>query len=721
MTRMTFVSVPALLALAVAAIPCSAQTTAAAVAAAATAPAASGDVPVTRVVLFSSGVGYFEHNGSVAGSVSADLRFETAQINDVLKSLVVYDRGGGSVRTITYPANDPVNRTLRSFQVNLSDDPPLADILKQIRGAPVSIQLADNSVSGTILGVESRDRTVGHGDAEKTIKTWFVNVITAGGIQSVALEDIRNLDIRDEKIKKEMGQALAALVQARDQSKKTVTIHFDGAGTRAVGMGYLVETPIWKPTYRLLLPDPTSKSPAELQAWAIVENQTDNDWSNVTLSLVGGRPISYIELLYQPLYVARPVVQPSIVGNIVPQTYDNGITPDNAAALGGIRLNQERAGAVAASPVDTGVPGSLARARNNINMGGQGLFGDTSELAPGTPSDFAQGVAAIAEATKIGEMFHYTVDKVTLPRQQSSMIPIVAEGVTVDRLSIYSPSVSVKYAMRGVRLHNRTGKYFLAGPVTVMDTTKDGHSYAGDAKIEDIPAGQSRLLTYAIDQDALIQISRDDSDESILTGSVVKGVLWLKYRNAMQREYTLQNKSDNPKTIIIEHPTAENFELKTPTKAAEKTDRVYRFEISLAPHETQKFPVVLERTRDEQMAITGIQADPLAYYVQQGPIPDSVRKMLSTVTEKRAAIADLERRKTQRDQDRTQILQEQGNIRENIRVLPSSSKSQADAIADLAAKDADLKAANKDLKDLAQSLESARNDLATYIGTTTIE
>jgi len=253
---------------------------------------ASADVPVTRVVLFSSGVGYFEHNGSVNGSVTADLRFETAQINDVLKSLVVYDRGGGSVRTITYPSNDPVNRTLRSFQVNLSGDPSLSDILKQMRGAAVSVAIGDETVAGTILGVEQKQKPVGSGTAEKVVPTQVVNIVTETGIRSISLDDVRKLEVLDDKIKQEMKQALAALVQARDQSKKTVTIHFDapaGPNNRSVGMGYLVETPVWKTTYRLMLPDPSSRSPAELQAWAIVENQTDNDWKNVSLSLVGGR------------------------------------------------------------------------------------------------------------------------------------------------------------------------------------------------------------------------------------------------------------------------------------------------------------------------------------------------------------------------------------------------------------------------------------------------
>ncbi len=711
-----------------------AQTAPAATAPAANpAPAKAVDVPVNRVVLFSSGVGYFEHNGSVTGNVTADLRFETAQINDVLKSLVVYDRGGGSVRTITYPANDPVNRTLRSFEVNLSGDPPLADILKQIRGAKVSVTVADESVTGSILGVEEKEKAVGRTGGEKVVKTFVVNIITDSGIRSVSLDDVRKLDILDDKIRKEMNQALAALVQARDQSKKTVTIHFDGTGQRSVGMGYLVETPVWKTTYRLLLPDAKSANTADLQAWAIVENQTDNDWDDVSLSLVGGRPISYIELLYQPLYISRPVVSPTIVGSIVPQTYDNGFS------LGGIAIN-----------------GNAQASRMNLqSMSGNGLFqnsggfgggGNTLNApmqnatqvvasggiaggagvgivdAAGNPmADFAQGVAAIAEATKIGEMFHYTVDKVSLPRQESSMIPIVAEGVKVDRISVFSPSVSTKFAMRGVRLYNNTGKYLLGGPVTVMDTVKEGHSYAGDAKIEDIPPGQSRLLSYAIDQDALIQISPDTGDESLLSGSIVKGVLWLKYRSQIERDYSLQNKGDADKTIILEHPITDGYTLKEPEKPVEKTDRVYRFEVKLAAKETKTFKVIMERTRSEKLELVSVQNDPLSFYTKQGTIPDKVRAVLETVAAKRGAIADVQAKIQTRTADRTQVLQEQGNIRENIKVLPVGGTSQEQAIRDLTAHDDELKSVNKELKDLQTALDAARADLAKYLENSTVE
>src|SRR5207247_6140888 len=105
----------------------------------ATAPASrAADVPIKLVVLFNSGVGYFEHFGTVAGENRTELRFKTAQINDVLKSLVLQDLDGGHVSTITYPSQDPLEKALKSFQVDITANPSLADLLNQLRGARIT-------------------------------------------------------------------------------------------------------------------------------------------------------------------------------------------------------------------------------------------------------------------------------------------------------------------------------------------------------------------------------------------------------------------------------------------------------------------------------------------------------------------------------------------------------------------------------------------------------
>src|SRR6476660_7572683 len=106
-------------------------------------------VPVTKVMLFSSGVGYFEHAGSVRGNASTELRFKTSQINDILKSIMLQDQDGGRIGTITYPSQDPLTKTLKSFQVDIAQNPTLADLLIQLRGARVSVQTGGERVAGT--------------------------------------------------------------------------------------------------------------------------------------------------------------------------------------------------------------------------------------------------------------------------------------------------------------------------------------------------------------------------------------------------------------------------------------------------------------------------------------------------------------------------------------------------------------------------------------------
>ena len=284
------------------------------------------EVPVTTVALFSSGVGYFEHSGVVRGDGTTELRFRTSQMNDVLKSLVLQDEGGGHVTTITYPSQDPLSKSLRSFQVDITANPSMAQLLNQLRGAHVTIQSQAEHLSGTVLGVEIRHRQ--QNDKDAVIDVPVLNLLTGAMIRSVELQSITSLTFDDAQLQDELTKALAALSQSRDQDKKPVLINFSGTGDRRVRVGYVVETPIWKTSYRLILDDKSAK----LQGWAIVENQTESDWNNVSLSLVSGRPISFVMDLYAPQYLARPTVVASQFERLNPQIYAGGFSTDSSRA-----------------------------------------------------------------------------------------------------------------------------------------------------------------------------------------------------------------------------------------------------------------------------------------------------------------------------------------------------------------------------------------------------
>lgn len=114
-------------------------------------------LPLSKIVLYSSGVGYFQHDATVNNRAQLDLRLHANQINDMLKSLVVQDFGGGKVSTVTYGSRDPVTKTLGSFSINLNGNPTLGQILTQVRGEPVEVT-APNPIVGTLIGVEKKNR-----------------------------------------------------------------------------------------------------------------------------------------------------------------------------------------------------------------------------------------------------------------------------------------------------------------------------------------------------------------------------------------------------------------------------------------------------------------------------------------------------------------------------------------------------------------------------------
>jgi hypothetical protein len=674
----------AALAAAVAAVPVPSLYGQAAEAPPATQPAKpQAEVPVKQVVLFSSGVGYFEHFGSVRGDGSTELRFKTNQINDILKSLLLQDLDGGTVNTIQYPSQDPIAKTLRSFQVDITNNPPLAMLLNQLRGAQVTIVAGGDTFAGVVLGAEMH--RVQPKPDQPPVETWRVNILSGATIRQVEIDKIASLKIEDPKLQEELTRALAALAQARDQDKKPVTINFTGQGERRVRLGYVVETPIWKTSYRLILAGPAGKpegdnnavaKPAnKLQGWAIVENQTDNDWTNVQLSLVSGRPISFVQDLYQPLYIPRPVVQQELYASLKPQTYDAGMDRAEREKAGEFRLGLQedkdgqraRRGIAPAAP-----PAAAAKPQSKSAIGGGLAAGD--EMAKAEEQlDASASVRSVASAAKVGELFQYTVGNVSLPRQKSAMIPIITDDVEVEKLSIYNQSVLAKNPLNGARVKNTTGKHLLAGPITVLD----GATYAGDAQIDNLPPGQERLLSYGIDLQMLVDPEDAKSNQSLLSGKINRGVLYLTHKNVIEQTYLATNKGDNDKTLIVEHPRMDGWKLvEGDQKPVETTDQLYRYKGQVAAGKSSKLTIKQEMIHDQAVAILDTDVSALLYWSKRAEISPKVKDALAGVIGKKNEMVAVDRQIQQKQARLNEIKTDQARIRENIKVLEGNAKQR---------------------------------------------
>lgn len=691
----------------------------------ATRPAtAQADVPVKTVVLFSSGVGYFEHAGSVRGDGSTELRFKTAQINDILKSLVLQDQDGGKVSTITYPSQDPLSKTLRSFQVDITNNPSLSDLLNQLRGAKVSISSQAEKVSGIVLGVEHRRKPVEKGEP---IDISVLNVLTGATIRAIELDSISSLSLDDPQLQEELTKALAALTQARDQDKKAVTINFTGQGDRRVRIGYVVETPIWKTSYRLILEEKVSK----LQGWAIVENQTESDWNNVQLSLVSGRPISFAMDLYQPLYVMRPTVVQELYASLRPQVYDGGMNQlgDVAGNFGGAA----QAGGGRGGGGAGGFAGGAGGAGGGGGRGGRGgaapaaaapmpvaeaqaRLGLDASRKQNESLDYAASIQSIAEASKVGELFQYVVPNVSLTRQKSAMLPIITDNIEVERVSIYNASVLQKNPLNGARLKNTTDKHLLQGPLTVLD----GNSYAGDARIDNVPPGQERLLSYGIDLQVAVDNTKNSQESSVMGAKISKGMLEIMRKNVASLEYLVENKSDKDKVIIIEHPIRGGWKLVDTAKPVETTTALYRFKDTVPGKKPSKLVVKEEVTRMDTLAMLPADLGQLVVYSRTGEIAKEVRDAIGKAITLKQAIIDTDRQINERSTQVNNISTEQGRIRENMKTVEQKSQYYERLLTKLNEQESQIEKLQTERDELQKKRDGQIKELEDYLGGLTV-
>ena len=291
----------------------------------ATARASTQSLPIRRVILYSNGVAYIERRGTVTGHAEINLSFKQSQVDDVLKSMVVLDLGQGRIGAVSYNSSAPPAARLAdipfSIEPGTNGDAQggLAGVLRQLQGAQVMVSTVSRSASGSILTVEERKAQP---DSNKPIVNSHALVITSdsGELISFDLAEVRSIRLIDEGAKKDITEFAHASASARRRDAKTIVVTSDGDGPREMIVSYTIGAPIWKTTYRVVL---DAQNKPFFQGWAIVDNVSDEDWNSVSLSLISGSPVSFIQPIQKPLYRYRPVVPMPDDLNLDPQIYED--------------------------------------------------------------------------------------------------------------------------------------------------------------------------------------------------------------------------------------------------------------------------------------------------------------------------------------------------------------------------------------------------------------
>lgn len=629
-------------------------------------------LPISRIVLFSSGVGYFQRDGVVDGEARINLQFQTQNINDLLKSLVVQDAGGGRVSTVSYDSRDPVEKTLKSFAIDLTSNPSLGQLLQQIRGERIEVMPSADRGStplvGTIVGVQKIKKPVGK---DQVIDVEQLDLLTEAGLQSITLDQVARIKILKPELEQEFRKALEVLATAHDKQKKTVSLSFLGNGKRQVRVGYVTESPIWKTSYRLALSKQQEKDKVLLQGWAIVENTTDDDWKDVSLGLISGRPISFQMNLYEPLYVKRPVVEPELFASLRPPSYSGDMMArerrmpemkkEDASA-------RSRLAAPAAAPMPSPAGAGL--------LGGRGGYAVTPAPEAAMPKpvalDMSEGVASAAVATELGEYFQYQIEQpVSLARQKSALIPIVNSPVEATRVSIFNENVHAKFPLHGLRLRNTTGLHLMQGPITIFE----GNSYAGDARISDLQPKETRLVSYAIDLGTEVVAEDKPGLDNLVAVKVTKGILEATHKQRTTKLYTVKNRSEHERLVLLEHPVRSDWNLTKPDKPAEKARDVYRFEVKAPSNKTVEQEVIEEHTLRNEVVLTNLDDDNVIVYLRAKVVSAKVKEALQRALELKGKWAATQHEIRTQDQSLKVIEQDQARMRANMERVPQTSEA----------------------------------------------
>ena len=674
--------------------------------------AADAPLPLESVVLFTSGVGYFQHAGEVTGDATVEMQFAADDVNDLLKSMVVLDRDGGAA-TVTYASRDPVTKTLGTFAVNLTDNPSLGDLLGRLRGQKVELDAA-SPVAGTIVGVEKRRLEAGK---DQTVEKQFLTLLTSEGLRTLALDAVTRIKLVDARLQGELEKALAVLALATDNEKKGVAIAFTGKGPRNVVVGYVQESPIWKTSYRLVLDGDAAATKARLQGWAIVENTTDADWRNVRMALVSGRPISFVMDLYQPLYVPRPFVEPELYASLRPQVYGQTMSDaDKQLAQAGRNLDdranrgrlarREQAEGPPAAPAAMAADGAIAIDAVSAQGGG---------AARGSAIAGIAAMQTAAAGSDLGELFRYEIEKpVTLERQRSAMLPIVAAEVEAERVAIYDERVLARHPLSGLRLKNTTGLHLMQGPLTVYDQAGGG-SYSGDARIEDMAPGTERLVSYAVDLDVEVAARGEGRAEEIVNVRLVKGALFAARKLARAKVFEVKNSGKNAVKVLLEHPLEGGWKLVAPEKPEEKTRDRYRFAVVTEPGQPVTLEVAEEMPIEETQVLTNLDDDTILFYSRAKATSPAVREALAEVVRRKREIEQLVRDKGVREQEIATIDQEQARIRGNMGALDRTSDLFNQYVRKFADQEKRIEILRGEIAGLVATEQEARKGLDDYL------
>lgn len=669
-----------------------------------TAASAPAPLPVRRVVLYKTGVGYFEHLGRVRNRQDVTIRFTSGQLDDVLKSLTTMDLGKGQITGISYNSVAPLQQRLAALRLPLDAQATGSQLLGALRGAQVEVTSGGAAVIGRVLSVEQRQQT-SNGDS---VLVDLLSIVTAtGDLRTFELRPSVHVRIVDRDLRQEVGRYLDLVGSTREQDARSMTISTSGTGERPLFVSYVSEVPIWKTTYRLVLPQ---KSKPVLQGWAIVDNTIGEDWQNVELSLVAGAPQSFIQHISQPYYSRRPVVpMPSSV-QLAPQTHQGTLVdePRDVGAFVQRQSSQARIRAGSAGGVIGGVLGGLPEA-------------PPPPAAPAPVYESVNMVPAAATGAELGDLFEYRLkERVTLKKNQSALVPIVNAEVEMEKVSLWNRNSGSGRPLRAIWLNNSTGLTLDGGSITIVD----GDAFAGEGLIEPLKPAERRLVSYGADLGTLVDARLEPMPTRVFRVRARNGILIQESEERANWVYRIRNQNTTATTLVIEHAMRSGWKLVDGQKPAESTADTHRFRVTVEPRAEAQLVVRDVKPGEARISLADFNETMFSALAQGGLPIAEMQKALKPVIDKRTELGTLDMKLQALEQQREEIARDQARLRENMKALRGSAEEKQllqRYTRQLDDQETRLESLQKDVAATTAARDKAREELHALVATVSFE
>lgn len=606
----------------------------------------AGNIPLKKLSLYSSGTAFFEHSITVEGRAVLVLPFQYGALNDALKSLTVKDPASAEGPLLDYASANASGGGMKAQAADLSADPGLPEIIGRLKGEELSVELSrirentasdTEKITGRILASERRESVSGG--------EYWLSLLGPEGMRQIPFRQIRSFSFGNPLIQQDFNRALdVTMAESKTRREgREITVRLQGGGRREVSVSYVIPAPVWKISYRLDLAGDSANA-GRLQAWAIIDNDSDTDWDQVELSLRAGRPVSFVQNLYPPFYLERPVLPLSIAGYAEAESYEQGM-----------------------AAFDSLMEAPSVNSMMKRSAGASPAYASEEAMAAPLPA------AGRPPASQSGEpeVFDFTFAKpVSIKAHSGAMLLLADTSLECRKLLIFSGQKALSSSINprlGLEIKNSSGLRLPAGPVSINDS-----GYAGDALLTYLSPDEKRFISYG--EDLSVTGNGAASSSRILSGvKLSRGLINITRKQILERNYTIKNSGNEKKTIVIEHPISRGAVLTEPPSFDEETSGLYRFERTLPANSQFVFTVREETPLYERISLVSSSQDTLLSWASNMEVSSRVRSGLQEAFRLKQVADRAQAGAGEISNRRNALLSEEERFRKNIETFGRDS------------------------------------------------